>query len=110
MTMTSRAEERTGVTLAMHVVWELYVDPRQKDAEVLHHIGARLMSELMPLEEIDTNVVDPAVSTEADRGAIVVELMIRGDDFSAVLQRALDVVGAAIHAIGGGTAGWPTAD
>jgi hypothetical protein len=94
----------------MHVVWELYLDPRQEDAEVLHHIGARLMSELMPLEEIDTNVVDPAVSTEADRGAIIVELMIRGEDFAAVLQQALDMIRTAIHAIGGGTAGWPTPD
>lgn len=94
----------------MHVVWELYLDPRQEDAQAFHHIGARLMSELIPLEEINTDLTDPAVSTEADHGAIVVELMIRGDDFAAVLQRALDIIRTAIHAIGGGTAGWPTAD
>jgi hypothetical protein len=68
------------------------------------------MSELVPVEEIDTNLIDSAVSTEADHGAIVVQLMIRGDDFSAVLQRAIDIISTAIHAIGGGTAGWPTAD
>jgi hypothetical protein len=94
----------------MHVVWELYLDPRQEDTQAFHHIGARLMSELIPLEEINTDLTDPAVSTEADHGAIVVELMIRGDDFAAVLQRALDIIRTAIHAIGGGTAGWPTAD
>ena len=98
------------MTLAMHVVWKLYLDPTQEDAEAFHQIGARLMSELIPLEEINTDVVDPAVSTEADRGAVVVELIIRGDDFSAVLQQALDVIRTAVHAIGGGTAGWPTAD
>ena len=98
------------MTLAMRTAWDLYLEAPPEDVEAFHDLGTRLMSELVPLEEIDTNLVDSAVSTEAYRGAIVVELMIRGDDFSAVLQRALDIIGTAIHAIGGGTAGWPTDD
>jgi hypothetical protein len=98
------------VALAMHVLWDLHLGSPQVDVETFHDLGARLMSELITLEEIETDLVDPAVSTEADRGAIVVELVIRGSDFSQALQRAVDIVEAAMHAIGGGTARWPTPD
>ena len=67
------------------------------------------MQELVKLEALYVDLADPAVSTEVDRGAIVVELVTSGPDYATALQRALDIVRTAIHATGGATPGWPNA-
>jgi hypothetical protein len=98
-----------SMTMAMHVVWDFTLEPQQSNAELFHATGERLMQELLKLEELNGYVADPAVSSEADRGGIVVELVTSGPDYATALQRALDVVRTAIHAAGGATPGWPNA-
>jgi hypothetical protein len=95
------------MNVAMHVVWDFTLCPTQPDVELFHATGERLMQELLKLEELNSYVADPAVSTEADRGGIVVELVTSSPDYATALQRALDVVRTAIHAAGGATPGWP---
>jgi hypothetical protein len=87
------------MSLAMHVVWDFTFEPRPSDVEQLHDTGARLRHELRKLARRHADVVGPTVSTEARRGAIVVELVATGPDDNSALQRALDVVRAAIHAM-----------
>ena len=95
---------------ALQVAWEFHLDPPERDAERFHAEGERLMGELLTLEECNPDVVDPAVSTEFDRNVVLVELVVVAGDLPAALDKALSVVRTAIHAIGGATPDWPSAD
>lgn len=96
--------------LAMQIAWEFYLDPPVDSTEEFHDIGERLMEELLKLEKCNDGVHDAAVSTEHDRGVVMVELLVLGDELVPTIQKALDVVRTAIHAVEGATPTWPTAN
>lgn len=101
----------THPTLALQIAWEFSVDLPAEDPEALHSEGERLTEELLKLEECNHgDVRDPAVSTEADRNVVLVELVIIASDLPSGIQKALNVVRTAIHATGGSTPDWPTID
>lgn len=96
--------------IAIQVAWGFHLDPPIDNAEEFHDLGERLMVELLKLEECNGNVFDSTTSTDANAGTILVEVLVTGDEFVATMQMALDVIRTAIHATGGGTPGWPTAE
>jgi hypothetical protein len=98
------------MNVALQVAWEFYLDPPIESTEEFHDIGNRLMDELLILEECIDGVHDSTVSTEHDRGVVLVELLVRDAGFVAALEKTLAVVRTAIHAIGGATPDWPRAD
>lgn len=95
--------------IALQIAWEFYLDPPVDSTEEFHNIGERLMTELLQLEKCNQGVHDSAVSTEHDRGVVLVELLVVGEDLVPTIQKALDVVRTAIHAVEGATPTWPTA-
>lgn len=98
------------MTFASQIAWEFRIDPPIQDVDKFHDLGEALMIELLKLEECNHDIVDPSVSTEHDRGMVLVELVALGDDLPSSVQKALDVTRTAIHAAGGGTPDWPTAE
>lgn len=97
--------------MKLHVELVFNLDPPITDVEGFHAWGDRLMDELEKLEACNGDVLDPSVSTEADNGNMIVELLVTDATHAlTAAQKALDVIRAAMHAAGFGTSGWPSAD
>ena len=97
--------------MRVHIAHEFAVrspDGRRLPGEDLHKEGERLMEELLTLEEINEDVEDAATSTEADRGVVIVELLVTAGSAGDALTKFLTIARTAIHAIGGATPGWDT--
>lgn len=95
--------------MQVHIAHEFAVrsrDGASLPAEELHSEGARLMEALLDLEKVDDDIADATTSTDADRGAVVAEMLVSADEEGAALRTFLAVVRTAIHAIGGATPGW----
>ncbi|NUT31517.1 MAG: hypothetical protein HOV79_00430 [Hamadaea sp.] len=98
-----------GQTLYVEMIFNL--DPPITDTEKFHSLGDQLMEELLKLEDCNDDVRDAAVSTSADSGQLEVELVIKDVPHAmAGAQKALDVIRSAMHGVGFGTHGWPSAE
>ncbi|MET9784433.1 hypothetical protein [Nocardiopsis alba] len=73
-----------------------------------HDYAARLMDELLALEECDNSITDSTVSSDADERLFTVEIVVRTDDQFEASEKAFATLRAALHAAGAGTPGWPT--
>lgn len=96
-----------------HIVHELavcHLDGGKLKTEELHHEGEQLMEALLDLEKCDSDLADSAVSSEADRGIVIAELLVTADSESEALEKFQVAVRSAIHAIGGWTVGWDDRD
>lgn len=76
------------------------------DAESIAPLAAAVMRELLQLEGAD-NVLDTAVSADAARREVTIELVGCGPDPIQALLNGISAMRAAIHAAGGATPGWP---
>lgn len=85
-------------------------DGRQLEAVQIHGEGERLMQALLDLEKCNPDISDSATASDADRGTIVVELLVTAESETAAFAKALTVCRTAIHAIGGATPSSSTRD
>ncbi|MEQ4303162.1 hypothetical protein ABNF97_17535 [Plantactinospora sp. B6F1] len=95
--------------MQVHIAHEFAVrlpDGSRLPTEELHREGERLMDALLDLEACNSDIGDVATSSEADRGAVVVELVIAADDEATAISKSMAVIRSAIHAIEGCTANW----
>lgn len=76
-------------------------DGRRLTAEQMHAEGERLMQALLDLEKCNTDFCDSSTASDADRGTIVVELMVTAASETAAVEKSLTLARTAIHTIGG---------
>lgn len=98
------------MNVALEIAWDFYLDPPYDNPDDLHTLGESLMVELLKLEGCNEGVSDAGTATDAVRGVVSVELVVQGTGFEQTLQKTLDVVRTAIHAVGAATPDWPTAE
>jgi hypothetical protein len=98
------------MNVALEIAWDFYLDPPYDNPDKLHALGEQLMVELLKLEGCNEGVSDAGTATDAERGVVTVELVVEGTGFGQTLQKTLDVVRTAIHAVGASTPEWPTAE
>ena len=67
-----------------------------------------LMETLLSQEAADSAIEDPDLAVDLSSCRVDVEMTVEATDPAAALVKALATLGAAIHAIGGATAGWET--
>ena len=95
--------------LAVMVRTNLHVDFSQPvGQDEFHDYAARLLDELMALEECDSTITDSTVCSDADKRLFTVEVIVRTDDPVEALAKASAVLRTALHAAGAGTPRWPT--
>lgn len=82
-------------------------DGRRLQAEELHAEGERLMQALLDLEKCNDDFCDSATASDADRGTVLVELLITTDSETEAIEKSLTICRTAIHAIGAATP-WET--
>lgn len=75
-----------------------------------HRHGEKVMEELLKLEICDPDLSDSGVGTDADQSTVTVSLLVFADDEAQALDKALTAIRSAVHAAGGSTPFWPTAD
>lgn len=97
--------------LAVMVGTNLHVSFSQPvGQDEFHDYAARLMDELMALEECDNTITDSTVSSDVDKRLFTVEIIVRTDDPVEASAKASAVLRTALHAAGAGTPRWPTVD
>lgn len=67
-----------------------------------------VMDELLRLEHHD-NIVDSALSFDADQQQVTIEVVGCGEDEMEALVHGISAIRTAIHAAGGATRQWPNA-
>ena len=72
-------------------------------AAELHGEGERLMEALLDLEKCNDDFCDSSTATDADQGAVLVELLMTAESEPVAVKKSLAICRTAIHAIGGMT-------
>lgn len=75
----------------------------------LHTQGDQLEAALADLGSCNPGLRDPSTSVDVADGSITVELTMAGAGEAEAVRSAVDICRTAIHAIGGGTPSWPSA-
>lgn len=97
-----------AVQAAVMVVVNIHISTGQPVADELFHTRAtQLMDELMALSECNPEVVDPVVSSDAQKSVLTVEIIISTDDQIEAVNKALTLLRTGLHAAGAKSAGWP---
>lgn len=92
---------------SMYVTIEFCVEI-EADVDEFHEHGNDVMDELLKLEEVNDDVTDSAVSTDAEARTVTIDLVITNvNDVLAAIGHALDVMRTAVHATGALTPDWP---
>lgn len=79
------------------------------DAEGLEQAAGQLMDELLALEKAGCGIHSSAVSVDLADRTVEVEVSVDHDDEETARAVSQSCIRAAIHATGGGTAGWDVA-
>lgn len=81
-------------------------DGRRLEADDLHTQGERLLDALLDLEKINPDITDSTTASEADRGVVVVEMLVTAETEAEALAKSSMVARTAIHTVGGCTPDW----
>ncbi len=73
----------------------------------IHERAEAVMAELVELSEVGT-ILDSAVSADAQRGIVTVEVTVAASDLDDGIARTMAAMRTAIHAVGDATPGWPS--
>jgi hypothetical protein len=78
-------------------------DGERLESDELHAEGERLMGALLDLEACNDHFCDSVTATDANRGTVLVELLVTAANETAAFEKSRTICRTAIHAIGGAT-------
>jgi hypothetical protein len=94
------------VTTAVVIHWTFQI---VEDVDLFQH-GEAVMDALLAQQECTPEVLDFAVSVDAEKSLVEIELTVQGVSYETAVAVGQATIRAAIHATGAGTPTWPTRD
>lgn len=77
----------------------------------LHDVADAIMDHLVLLSETDgSDVLDSAVDADGVEGSVAIGVTVRAADMGSAVNAAMAAIRTAVHATGGSTEDWLTAD
>ena len=89
--------------------WEFQLAGAQSVSRI-QASGDRIMTSLLELESADARLTDSSVSLDASTGILTIGITASGSDYQESVDHALTSIRAAIHAAGGSTPDWDSAE